>query len=343
MSKRVLAVRVGEVEGQAAWAYTLAGENGFMARVLDYGATLTHLHVPDARGRTADVVLGFDRLEDYFPPAPRMGLIGRYGNRIRGARFPMDRRMIELEANDGANHIHGGSRGFDKRLWQSEPMDLSSGPAVRLSYFSPDGEDGYPGTLSVTAIYAVVDGTSLSLKITAASDQPSVVNIINHAYFNLSGHGSGTIRNHHVILNAGSYTPVDAERIPIGEIAPVEGSGLDFRKARAVDRDVDMNFVVDGEPGEMRPAAQVFDPVSGRLMALETTAPGLQFYTGQGLADGMAGKDGARYRPNGGLCLETQNFPDAPNRPEFPSPIIEPGDVYVHWTRYRFSAHASGE
>lgn len=342
MTKRVQAIRVGEVDGQTAWAYVLAGENGFMARILDYGATLTNVLVPGRDGTVDDVVLGFDRVEDYLPPGPRMGLVGRFANRIKEARFPLERRIVTLDANEGRNHIHGGNAGFDKKLWRSEPLDLSSGPAVRLTYVSPDGEDGYPGTLSVTAVYAVVDGSALSLKITAASDQTTVVNIINHAYFNLSGHGAGSIRNHRVALNASHHTPVDGERIPTGEIRPVEGTALDFRTPKAVDFDVDMNFVVDGEAGTMRRAAEVFDPASGRLMRIDTTAPGVQFYTGQGLGAGTPGKGRAIYGPNGGLCLETQDFPNSPNEPAFPSPIIAPGDVYTHWTIYRFGVAVEG-
>jgi len=341
----------GEHQGRAVSRFTLEGDGGLVARITDYGGILTEMHVPDRRGESRDVVLGFDTLAPYLGRHPYFGaLVGRYANRIAGARFALDGRTYTLAANQGpdfVHHLHGGPAGFDKKVWEAEAAETADGPALKLRLVSPDGDEGYPGTLTIEAVYTL-GGDVLDLAFSATTDRPTVVNLVNHTYWNLAGHDAGDILGHTLRLEADAYTPTDAADIPTGDIVPVAGTPYDFRQEKAIGRDAartakrggyDSNFVLNGKAGELRGAAVLTDPASGRRMEVRTTAPGVQLYTAFKL-DGLAGKGGARYRPSAGLCLETQHFPDSPNRPHFPSTVLRPGETYMHRLVWRFSTDA---
>lgn len=316
-------------------------------RVITYGGAIRALTVPDRTGAPVDVALGFDSLEDYLAQDKYMGaLVGRYANRIGGSWFTLDGRTYPLYANNGRNHLHGGRVGFDKRVWR---VAERSDDRLTLTLFSPDGEEGYPGDLDVRVTYRLT-GEGLTLDYRAVTSRDTVCSLTNHAYFNLSGHGAGPVDDHRVQLFAGRYTPTDPESIPTGEIAPVEGTPMDLREPVRVGdradapfpqlaqaRGFDHNWVVDGAPGTLRPAGTVYAPDTGIRLEVDTTMPGVQFYTGNFLAGCPIGKGGAHYGDRSGLCLETQFFPDAPNRPGFPSPVLRPGEEYRHMTCYRFS------
>ncbi len=340
--------RFGEVSGREVSLYTLT--NGLLtAKITDYGGILTEMHVPGRDGKTADVVLGFDTLERYLAGHPFFGaLVGRYANRIEKGRFELDGATYQLATNEKpaeVNHLHGGKVGFDKKVWDATTRGTSLGPQLALTYVSPDGEEGYPGTMFVTAVYTLTpDG--LDLAFTAATDKPTVVNLVNHSYWNLCGAGNGNILDHHLCLHADAYTPADAANIPSGEVAPVDGTPFDFRDEKPIGRDVaalapqiggyDHNFVVAGEAGTLRPVAELFEPKSGRVMEVSSTAPAVQFYTAFKLDGSIVGKGGAKYGSSAGLCLETQHYPDSPNKPQFPSVVLRPGETYGHRTVYRF-------
>lgn len=349
---RITRERFGEHRGRAVSRFTLEGDGGLVAKIADYGGILTEMHVPDRRGERRDVVLGFDSLAPYLGRHPYFGaLVGRYANRIAGARFALDGRAYRLASNQGpdfVHHLHGGTEGFDKKVWEAEAAETADGPALRLRLVSPDGEEGYPGTLTVEAVYTL--GTDfLDLAIAATTDKPTVVNLVNHTYWNLAGHDSGDILGHILRLDADAYTPTDAANIPTGDIAPVAGTPYDFRAEKPVGRDMalltatvggyDVNFALNGEAGRLRPAAVLCDPTSGRVLEVSTTAPGVQLYAGFKI-DGLTGKGGAVYRPCAGLCLETQHFPDSPNRPRFPSAVLRPGETYSRRLLWRFSHRA---
>ncbi len=330
----------GRIDGTPVNLYTLTGPGGMVARITDYGATVTELHVPDARGHVDDVVLGFDDLEGYLRGCPYFGaLVGRYANRIAGGRLTIDGVEHRLGANDGDNHLHGGHRGFDKVIWQAATLDGPRGEALVLRYRSPHGEEGYPGNLDVTARMSLTAAAELRIEVTAVTDRPTVVNITHHGYWNLAGHGSGTVRDHEVRINASRCTPVGPDLIPTGEIQPVAGTPHDFRRSRApAQGGHDLNYVLDGEPGELVLAARVTEPRSGRAMEVLTTEPGIQFYDGHLLDGTLRGKGGVAYPRCAGLCLEPQRFPDSPNQPGFPPAILRPGECYRHLMVYRFSA-----
>ncbi len=316
-------------------------------RILAWGATLSSVTVPDRTGKMGEVTLGFDEPERYREPHPFFGSIaGRYANRIALGRFVLDGQTYTLETNNGPNHLHGGKRGFDKRVWQAGAKRPGS---AEYSYTSPDGEEGYPGTLQVSVTYTITEGNQLRIEYQARTDKPTVLNLTNHAYWNLTG--SGDVRAHVLRLHASRYTPVDAGLIPTGEIRPVKGTPLDFTAAKPVGRDLaalqgegqpggyDHNFVIDSaKPGELSLAAEVRDPVSGRIMRVLTTEPGVQLYTANHLRD-LPGRGGVKYGPRAGLCLETQHFPDSPNHPEFPSTVLRPGETFRSTTVYEFSVH----
>ncbi|MCG8511342.1 MAG: galactose mutarotase [Rhodospirillales bacterium] len=343
--------RFGETAGRDVSLFTLANANGLVARITDYGGILTEMHVPDRDGNAADIVLGFDSLAPYLDRHPFFGAIaGRYANRISRARFDLDGETYQLEANQGpdfVHHLHGGKQGFDKKVWDAETSESADGASLTLSYVSEDMEEGYPGALSVKAVYTLAEDNSLSLDFTAETDKATVVNLVNHSYWNLSGAGSGDILGHKLRLNADAYTPTDNASIPTGEIATVEGTPYDFREEKPVGRDMalltstiggyDMNFALNGEAGTLRTAAEVFDPASGRVMEVLTTAPGVQFYAGFKMDGSLTGKNGAKYAACAGLCLETQHFPDSPNNPNFPSTVLRPGEVYSHRMVWTFS------
>ena len=299
---------------------------GVRVRVLSYGGIVQSVEIPDREGRTGNVVLGFAGLDGYLDcPGPYLGaLIGRYANRIAGGRFPLDGVTYALEPNNAPNSLHGGERGFDKRVWDVEPVEHG----LRLSRVSPHGEEGFPGRLEVAATYTLGADGSLRIAYEAGTDAPTIVNLTNHSYWNLAG--SGTASGHELRLAASLYTPVDADLIPTGEQADVTGTRFDFRQARKVGTGYDHNFVlVGGVTQTPREVAELYDPASGRVLTVTTTEPGLQLYTGDHLP--------APFAPGDGVALETQHFPDSPNRPDFPSTRLRPGEVYRSETVYGFA------
>ena len=341
----------GTVEGRRVDVYTLTNRRGSEARVITYGATVVSLRVPDRRGRLADVVLGFDDLRGYLEQTFYVGsVIGRYANRIAGGRFTLDGREYRLATNNGPNHLHGGIKGFDKVVWAARPLRARGGAAVELTYLSKDGEEGYPGNLRARVVYTLTDADELRVDYTATTDRATVVNLTQHSYFNLKGEGQGDILDHRLKIFASRFTPSDSTAIPTGELRPVRGTPFDFTREAAVGARIeqpdeqlkfgsgyDHNFVVDGRPGRLRKAAEVYERTSGRRMEVWTTEPGMQLYTGNFLAVGR-GKGGKPYPRRTGFCLETQHYPDSPNKPQFPSTVLRPGRTYRTTTAYRFSA-----
>jgi aldose 1-epimerase len=327
-------------DGTPVDAVTLASPSGVTAVLTSWGATLVRLLVPGRQGPAADVVLGFDRLAGYTGPHPHFGgTIGRYANRIAGARFSLSGRVHRLDANEPPHHLHGGSIGFDRRPWRSETFQAPGEAGVVFRLESPDGDQGYPGALSAEARYALGEGGELRLDLSAQADAPTVVSLTQHAYWNLADAGAGDVLGHELEIAADAYLPVDRERIPTGEIAPVAGTALDFRRPRrlgAALRDapdgLDHNLVLRGGGAV---AARLRDPRSGRVLELSTTAPGLQLYAGGGLDGSCRGRGGVAYRRHAGVCLEPQRFPDAPNRPEFGSVVLAPGERYLERSVYR--------
>jgi len=328
--------------------YTLRNSAGVTLRATDLGATIVELHAPDRDGELADITLGFDNAEQYRTESPYFGAIaGRCANRIAQGRFTLDGREHQLATNNGPNHLHGGEVGFDKRVWDAELVDDPRGQSVRFSRTSPAGEEGYPGTLEASVTSTLTDDNELICEMEATTDAPTLCNLAQHAYWNLAGHGSGTIEGHELTIHAERYTPVDATLIPTGELAPVAGTPFDFRQPKPIGRDLmevgddpkgyDHNFVIEGDPGAMRPVAWLHEPGSGRVMLLSADQPGLQFYAGNFLDGSVVGKDGVRYQQYGGLCLETQRFPDAINNPGWVSPVLRPGETYRHRMVFRFT------
>ncbi|RIK55786.1 MAG: galactose-1-epimerase [Chloroflexi bacterium] len=330
--------------------YTLSNDQGVTVTLTNYGGILVSLHTPDRGGQPGDIVLGFDNLDDYLTRSPFFGCItGRFANRIAGGRFHLKGKEYQLAQNNGPNHLHGGQVGFDKVIWSAEPISSPEGVGVALSYLSPDGEEGYPGNLSVTVTYTLTNDNALQIDYEATTDQATILNLTNHTYFNLLG--EGTILDHELMINADRYTPVDESAIPLGELAPVAGTPFDFRQftriGARIDQDdeqlrrglgYDHNYVVNGTPGELRPAAAIREARSGRRVDILTTQPGVQFYSGNLMPGSLPGKAGKVYPRRGGLCLETQHFPDSPNQPSFPSAVLEPGQTYHEVTVFRFAA-----
>lgn len=334
-------------DGSEVERYTLRNGKGAVAKIITYGATLTELWMPDRSGKNADVVLGFDNLAGYAGDHPYFGaIVGRYANRIAKGKFSLDGKEYSLFINNGPNSLHGGKVGFSRKIWKAEPLKLAHGAAVKFSYVSPDGEEGYPGTLTVHVTYELTDDNALKITYHASSDKPTVANLTNHSYFNLSGAGSGDILKDVLQLNADRYTPVDDAMIPTGELKPVEGTPFDFRKPTAIGArsgnlpgiaGYDHNFILNGESGKLRKVAEVSDPASGRQMEVWTSEPAVQLYIGLGL-DGSNQGIGGAYQKFGAFCLETQHYPDSPNHPEFPSTVVTPGKDFHSETVYKFSA-----
>jgi aldose 1-epimerase len=337
-------------DGQAVDLYTLTNANGVVAKVITYGATMTELCVPDRTGKMADVVLGFKTLAEYEGVHPYFGAtIGRVGNRIALGKFKLDGREYTLAANNGPNHLHGGVRGFDKRVWKAQTVPAASGAAVKFAYTSADMEEGYPGVLTATVAYTLTNANELRLDYTATTDKPTIVNLTNHSYFNLAGEGEGTILDHELTIMADRFTPVDDTLIPTGEIASVRGTVMDFNRATAIGARIaqvpgaapggyDHNYVLSHGGGVLAMSATVRDPKSGRMMDVLTSEPGVQLYTGNFLDGTLTGKAGVAYKQHFGLCLETQHFPDSINHPNFPPVILRPGTTFKSTTVYRFSA-----
>jgi aldose 1-epimerase len=325
-------------------------------KVMTYGAIVTELHVPDRKGKTADVVLGFDTLEGYLAGHPYFGAtVGRVANRIARGTFTLDGRDYKLAVNNGPNSLHGGLKGFDKVVWKAEDVSGPDGPAIRFTYLSKDGEEGYPGKLSVGVTYTLVSGANseaLKIDYTATTDQATPVNLTNHSYFNLAGPAAGTILGHELDVAADEYTPTDDTLIPTGVIAPVRGTPLDFTTPTLIGARFDQlkvnpagydhNYVLHAAPGASkapRLAARVREPKSGRVLEVLTTEPGVQLYTGNFLDGTLKGKGGVVYRQHQAFCLETQHYPDSVHHPTFPSTILRPSSTYTQTTIYKFSVH----
>jgi aldose 1-epimerase len=337
-------------DGQAVDLYTLTNANGVVAKVVTYGALLTELHVPDRSGAMADVVLGFKTLQGYEGDHPYFGAtIGRVANRIAKGKFKLSGQEYTLAANNGPNHLHGGLRGFDKRVWKAQPVSVGGAPAVRFTYTSADMEEGYPGALTATVTYTLTQANELRLEYTATADAPTIVNLTNHSYFNLAGDGQGTILDHELTIMADRYTPVDDTLIPTGEIASVRGTVMDFNRATPIGariKDVpgpapggyDHNYVLSHGGRVLAMSATVREPKSGRVMEVLTSEPGIQLYTGNFLDGALTGKAGVAYQRHFGFCLETQHFPDSINHPNFPPVVLQPGRTFKSTTVYRFSA-----
>jgi len=336
--------------GAAVEIYTLKDEK-IEVQVATYGGEVISLKAPDRTGKMADVVLGFDDPSGYYENSNSKGaaffgaLVGRYANRIARAKFSLDGKEYTLAKNNGENTLHGGPAGFHNRMWEGKIIP----DGVELTYVSKDGEEGYPGNLSVTVRYTVESG-DLKIDYAATTDKPTVLNLTNHSYFNLSGQGNGTILQEQLQLNASRVTPVDSTLIPTGELKSVSGTPFDFLKPHAVGERInaddeqirlghgyDHNFVIDGGGKELTKAAEVYDPASGRVLQVLTTEPGVQFYTSNFLDGSIKGKEGIAYPRNAGLCLETQHFPDSPNHPDFPSAVLRPGGKFHSVTVYRFA------
>jgi aldose 1-epimerase len=339
-------------DGTRVEAVTLTNAAGMSARIMTLGATLQSLVVPDKAGHKDDVVLGYDTAQEYLSRPNYFGAsVGRYANRIAKGRFSLDGKTYTLATNDGPNALHGGLKGFDKRMWKID--SVTSGPDARvvLSYVSADGEEGFPGQMRVTATYSLNEKNELRLDYNATTTKPTVLNLTNHSYFNLSGNDARDVMGNMVTLHAARFTPVDATLIPTGERRSVAGTPFDFRQAHRVGerirdardqqirygRGYDHNFIVDGTAGSLRPAAVVADPVSGRVLEISVTAPGIQFYTGNFLDGTFFGKKGRAYRQGDAICLEPGVFPDSPNHPDFPTARLNPGQTYTNTIVYRFS------
>jgi aldose 1-epimerase len=345
-------------DGHDASLFTLRSRAGLRAEISDYGGTIVRLFAPDQHGRHDDVVLGFDSLAEYVDRSPHFGcVVGRCGNRIAGGTFTLDGRTCRLATNNSPGgrpcHLHGGHRGFDKQTWAAEPYTDAGQDALRLRLRSPDGDEGYPGTLDVVMTYTLTHDNALRIDYEAGTDQPTPVNLTHHSYFNLAGAGRGNVLDHTLTLNARAFTPVDAGLIPTGQLAPVAGTPFDFTTPHRIGERIDApdeqlqlaggydhNFVLEppAVAGGLVRAATVVEPTSGRRLVVETTEPGVQLYTGNFLIGTLVGKEGRRYAHRGGFCLETQHYPDSPNQPDFPSVILRPGRILRSTTVYRFDA-----
>ncbi len=325
--------------------YALANSHGLTIKIITFGATLTAVEMPDRHGNRDVVTLYLDTLDDYLAGHPFFGSIaGRYANRIARGKFTLDGNEYTLATNNGENHLHGGTKGFDKAVWKAEPARGGGFVAVTFTHVSPDGDEGYPGTLTATATYTLTDDNELRMEYTATTDRPTVVNLTNHAYWNLAGAGSGDVLRHELMLNADRYLPVDEGLIPLGRLAPVRGTPMDFTEPKPIGSRIaqveggyDHCYVLNKKEGEkLTLAARVVEPKSGRVMEIYTTQPAIQLYTGNFL-DGTLTVAGKPCQRHDGFCLETEHFPDSPNRPEYPSTVLRPGETYHEVTLHKFS------
>ena len=334
-------------DGREVTLYELVNANGLRATVMDYGAILVDLQVPDRNGKLADINLGFDDLDSYIKRNPLFGaVVGRYANRIENASFTIDRIEYKITRNSGKNHIHGGNKKrFDKVIWKGNKFRSDKGAGMRFFYQSKDGDEGFPGNLNCTVTYTLTNKNELKINYRATTDKSTVVNLTNHAYFNLAGAGNGDVLGHQMMINADFYTPGDKALIPTGEILSIKGTPLDFTEPKTIGsrieqltetRGYDHNYVLKNSDGSRTLAARVYEPGSGRIMEVYTTEPGMQLYTANGMRD-VQGKAGKVYQNHYGFCLETQHFPDSPNKPHFPSPILRPGEKYDTTTIFKFS------
>ena len=339
----------GQVDGRAVDLFTLRNRSGTEVKISNYGGIVTSFKVPDRNGKMGDVVLGYDNLNDYIKNSPYFGaLIGRYGNRIAKGKFTLDGKEYTLATNNGPNALHGGIKGFDKVVWEPKIRTTPEGAALELHYVSKDGEEGYPGTLNVTAVYTLMEDNGLRLEYTATTDKDTVVNLTQHSYFNLAG--KGDVLKHEVRIDADKFTPVDSTLIPTGELRPAQGTPFDFRKPTAIGGRIkesdeqlkfgngyDHNWILNHRMGHLGVIASVYEPTSGRLLEVLSTEPGLQFYTGNFLDGTITGKGGWVYQFRNAFCMEPQHFPDSPNHPDFPTTVLKPGQVYHNTIIYRLS------
>lgn len=347
----------GEIDGHPVERFVLENTTGMRVAILSFGAIIQELHVPDRDGDTANVVLGFDNLDQYVQKNPHFGsVIGRFANRIRGSAFKLDGEVFNLTPNKGTFTAHGGAKPFDRYIWDAKVVELAHGPGITLTHVSPDGDEGFPGEFTATVTYSLTPDNALRLDYTAITTKPTVHNLTNHSYFNLSREASGTVENHVLTVHATHYTPTGEDQIPTGEIARLAGMGLDFSTPRPIGdaardgndpqiriaRGVDHNYVVNREPdtNDLAPAARLVDFDSGRILDVKTTMPGMQVYTSNSLDGSLTGNGGRLYRQTDAICFETQQFPDAPNHPEFPSAVLRPGDEFRSMTVYRFGTVA---
>ena len=343
----------GTADGKEVSLYTLTNRKGAEAKITNYGGIVTSLRVPDRKGQFDDVVLGFDTLEEYLAGNPPYfgALIGRYANRIARGRFTLNGVEYKLATNNDPNHLHGGVKGFDKVVWDARPLKTRAGAALELTYLSRDGEEGYPGNLRARAVYTLTDRNELRVDYTATTDKDTVVTLTHHGYFNLKGQGNGDILDHQLTLYASRFIPIDPTSIPLGELRSVKGTPFDFTRATAIGARIDQtdeqlkngsgydhSYAVDGRAGVLRRAAEAYEATTGRVMEVWTTEPGVQLYTGNFLTPGLKGKAGKTYDKRHGFCLETQHYPDSPNRPNFPSTVLRRGGRLRSTTVYRFSA-----
>jgi aldose 1-epimerase len=338
-------------DGTTVDLYTLTNASGVEMRVTNYGGIIVSLKTPDRTGKLDDIVLGMDSLEGYLKGVPYFGaIVGRYGNRIANARFTLDGKTYTLAANNGKNALHGGLKGFDKQAWKAEPFERAGEVGLVLTYLSPDGDQGYPGALSAKVTYTLTDRNELAVDYEATTDKATPINLTQHSYFNLAGAGTRDVLTHELTLNADRYTPVDATLIPTGELAPVDGTPFDFRTNTAIGARIDAahpqikfgggydhNWVLTRQGDGLSLAARVVEPTSGRVLEVRTTEPGVQFYTGNFLDGTITGKGGRVYQKRYGFCLETQHYPDSPNKPSFPSSIVRPGTPLRSKTVFAFS------
>ena len=338
-------------ENTEVFLFTLTNKNGAEAKITNYGAIVVGLKMPDRSGNLGEVVFGYDNLDDYVKNNPYFGaIVGRYGNRIGKGKFTLEGVEYSLPINDGENSLHGGLKGFDKVAWQAEEVNSSEGPAVKLTYSSKDGEEGYPGNLTAVVTYTLTHENALKIDYEATTDKATILNLTNHSYFNLDTSPDSDILDHEIMINADKFTPIDKGLIPTGELRDVAGTPMDFRKPTSIGRDINMddeqlqfghgydhNWVLNDYDRTLRLAVTLYEKSSGRVMEVHTTEPGMQFYSGNFLDGKITGKEGRVYKYRSALCLEADHFPDSPNKPHFPSVMLRPGEVYNQTTIYKFS------
>ncbi len=340
----------GQVDGKDVDIYTLTNKNNLEMKVTNYGCTVTSLIVPDKDGNLDDIVLGFKTVDQYVKESPYFGCaVGRFGNRIALGKFSIDGTDYTLATNNGANHLHGGLKGFDKVIWNAEPKETDDGPAIMFTHVSKDMDEGYPGNLNVTIIYTLTDDNEFKIEYSATTDKATHCNLTHHTYFNLAGDDAGDILGHELTVTADHYTPVDAGLIPTGELETVKGTPFDFTSPHVIGERIgvlkegvenggyDHNFCLNNKDGSVALAAKVYDPKTGRIMEISTTEPAIQFYSGNFLDGTLVGKTDSKYQQHDGFCLETQHFPDAPNQPTFPTTLLKPGETYGHIIIHKFS------
>ena len=344
-------VSFGEVEGKKVTLYTISNQQGLTVKITNYGGIITSLIVPDKTGKSGDVVLGYDNLQEYLAKSPYFGsVIGRYSNRIAKGQFTLNGEIYSLAKNNIGNHLHGGLKGFDKMVWDAEIVREAKAVKLVLNHLSPDGYEGYPGNLKVEMIYTIDETNQVKIDYRATTDKPTIVNLTHHSYFNLTGNPTQTILGHEVKIKSRYFLPVDSTLIPTGELREVVGTAFDFNEFKPIGDSInaentqisygggyDHCWVFDGDSGQLKNAASLFEPSSGRLMEIITTEPGMQFYSGNFLDGTLKGKGGVNYNYRSAVCMETQHFPDSPNQPDFPSVVLNPGEEYTSSTIYRFS------